>query len=153
MFKKLANALLFRRNRAVGWGNKLIESIGSELAEGFLDILLRLMRLIFLIDDDFQKNIAAFSGKYLFKSKENDIMRTAIFENGKLTVGRKEIPDPNVTVIFKNAKALVDYLMTPKPDILASILKQDVKLKGNFNYLYKFAYMARHLQLKFSGGA
>lgn len=153
MFRKLANALLFRKNRAAGWGNTLIESIGSELAEGFLDVLLRLMRLIFLIDDEFQKNIAAFRGKYLFKSKNGDIMRTAVFENGKLTVGRKEIPDPSVTVIFKNARALVDYLMTPKPDILGSILKQDVKIKGNFNYLYKFAYMARHLQLKFSGGA
>ncbi len=34
--------------------------------------------------------------------------------------------------------------------ILDSLLKQDVIITGNLNYLFKFAYMAKHLQRMFT---
>jgi hypothetical protein len=46
---------------------------------------------------------------------------------------------------------LMGFLLSPKPDILGSMLRQDISIDGNLNYLYKFAYMAKHLQLKVTG--
>lgn len=46
----------------------------------------------------------------------------------------------------------MDFLLTPRPDIIGAVLRQDVCVDGNLNYLYKFAFMARRLQLKATGG-
>ena len=61
------------------------------------------------------------------------------------------IPDPDITILFKDGKALMGYLLSPKPDILGSILHQEVSLAGNLNYLYKFAFMSKRLQLMAEG--
>ncbi len=68
-------------------------------------------------------------------------------------MSKKAIDNTNVTVTFRNDKALMNYILSPKPDILGSILRQDVTIDGNFNYLYKFAYMAKRLQLMATGRA
>ena len=132
---------------------KLIRSIESEMAEDFLSLLLKLMGITFIFFKDFRKNITGFNGKYLFKSRDNGITVSAIFENGKMKV-QETIPfEPDITVIFKNAKTLRDFLLSPKQDILGSMLRQDITINGNLNYLYKFAYMAKHLQLMAMGKA
>lgn len=151
--EKLVNFLLFRNWRARQAGKKFIDGIESELAEGFLDLLLNFMRLIFFIDRDYRKNIKDFDGRYLFRSKDDRITVAAIFRNDKLNVKKSMIDNTNVTVTFKNARALMNYLLSPKPDILGSILRQDITINGNLNYLYKFAYMAKRLQLMALGRA
>jgi hypothetical protein len=45
----------------------------------------------------------------------------------------------------------MDYIFSPKPDILGSMLRQDVTLNGNMNYLFKFAFMAQRLRLMATG--
>jgi hypothetical protein len=121
------------------------------LAEDFLQLLLGLMSLVFMFDHDFRKNIQNFQGRYQFRSKDGCINVAALFEDGRLEVREELIQNPNITVLFKNGKALMDYLMTPKPDILGSMLRQEVSLDGNLNYLYKFAFMAKRLQLMAKG--
>jgi hypothetical protein len=123
------------------------ESLQSELAEGFLQVLLRLMRLVFFLSREFRKNIEGFRGRYVFRSKDNSILTSVLFEDGRMRVQDDIIDNPNVTIVFRNSKALMDYLLSPKPDILGSLLRQDVVVDGNFNYLYKFAFMAKRLQL------
>lgn len=152
MLESLLNRLFFRQMRADRIGKKFLENIGSGVAEDFLGLLLKLMGLILRLDKDFRRNIEGFYGKYFFKSRDNQITVSAVFENGELKVSESGVDDPHVVVIFRNAQALMGYLLSPKPDILGSILRQDVKIEGNFNYLYKFAYMAKHLQLMFAGG-
>ncbi len=76
-----------------------------------------------------------------------------MFRDNRLRVYDKAIANTDVTVTFKDARALMNYILSPKPDILGSILRQDVVIDGNFNYLYKFAYMAKHLQLMATGKA
>ena len=132
-------------------GKQFLSCIESEFAEEFLEQLLTLMSLVLYFDKDFRRNIQNFNGRYLFKSRDNRITVAAVFQNDKLNVYEKEIEDINVAVIFRNPKALMDYLLSPKPDILGSILRQDVTIDGNFNYLYKFAYMAKHIQLMVTG--
>ncbi|MGB5983843.1 MAG: hypothetical protein WBG37_00950, partial [Desulfobacterales bacterium] len=98
-------------------------------------------------------NIEDFNGRYLFRSRDNRITVGAVFQNETLKVKQKAIENTDVTVTFRNAKALMNYLLSPKPDILDSILSQDVTINGNLSYLYKFAYMAKHLQLMAMGRA
>ncbi len=123
------------------------ECMASEVAEEFLKVLLGLMAVVFVIDSDYRKHIENFHGRYLFKSKNGRIKVAAIFGGNHLEVREEAIPDPDVTILFKDYKALMNYLLTPKPDILGSMLRQEVTLEGNLNYLYKFAFMARRLQL------
>lgn len=54
-------------------------------------------------------------------------------------------------MIFKDGKALMDFLLAENPDILGAMLHQEVTPEGNLNYLYTFAYMARHLQRMATG--
>ena len=132
---------------------RFLENLGSEFAEEFLQLLLNLMSLMFFLNKDFRKNIKDFNARYLFKSKDSQITIAAIFKNNKMKVYEKEIDNTNVTVIFKNSKALMNFLLSPKPDILNSILKQEVTFDGNLNYLYKFIFMSRRLQSMVTGKA
>ncbi|MFC1895805.1 hypothetical protein ACFL0Q_03975 [Thermodesulfobacteriota bacterium] len=131
---------------------KYVESVKSEGAEEFLEMLLKSMKFVFAIDKDFRRNIENFNGRYLFCSKDRTITVAAIFKSGRLKVSEEEITDTNITVIFRNAKALMGFLLSPKPDILGSLLRQDVAVDGNLNYLYKFAFMAKRLHLRATGG-
>ncbi len=127
------------------------DCLTSEFAEDFLQLLLGLMSVVFMIDKDFRKNIEGFNGRYQFKSKDGNITVAALFEDGRLEVREDEIPNPDITVLFKDGKALMGYLLTPKPDILGSMLRQEVSIDGNLNYLYRFAFMAKRLQLMAAG--
>lgn len=131
--------------------NNFSKCLLSEFAEDFLQILLNLMSIVFLVDRDFRKNIEGFNGRYQFKSKDGSINVYALFADNRLEVHEGDLSDPDITIYFKDGKALMSYLLTPKPDILGSILHQEVSLDGNLNYLYKFAFMAKRLQLIASG--
>ena len=109
------------------------------------------MNNTFFLDKNFQRNIGDFNGRYLFRSQDRQITVAAVFKDNRLKVTEEEIGDTHMTVIFRNAKALMGFLLSPKPDILGSMLRQDISIDGNLNYLYKFAYMAKHLQLKVTG--
>ncbi len=130
---------------------KFVKSLESELAEEFLEILLELMKIIFLVDHDYRRNIRNFSARYLFRSRDGDITVAAVFSDDRMEVLEEEISRPDITVTFKDSKALMNYLLTPNPDVLGSMLRQEVILDGNLNYLYKFAFMAKRLQLMATG--
>jgi hypothetical protein len=119
----------------------------SKLTDGFLEVLLNMMGLAFLFDGKFRRNIEGFEGRYLFQSKDKTIAAGAIFSHGRMTVSKEAIEKPNITITFRDEKALMGFILAPKPDILGAVLRQDVVLEGNLNYLYKFAYMAKRLQL------
>ena len=119
----------------------------SKAADGFLEMLLNMMRLAFLFEGRFRRNIEGFQGRYSFRSKDGVIAAGAIFSQGRMAVSREAIDNPNITVTFRDEKSLMGFMLAPKPDILGAVLRQDVVLEGNLNYLYKFAYMAKRLQL------
>ena len=129
----------------------IFESFDSEITEEFLELLLNAMRIAYFFNKDFRKNIEGFEGRYLFKSRDGKITVAAVFEDSIMKVMEKEIGNTDITISFRSAKALRDFIFSPKPDILGSILRQDVVVDGNFNFMYKFAYMAKHLQLMVTG--
>lgn len=126
--------------------------LGSDLAEGFLQILLSLMSAVFFLSRDFRRNIEDFTGRYLFRDRDNRIETGVVFEGGRMHVQEGKLEHPNVTIVFRDSRALMSYLLSPKPDILGSLLRQDVMVEGNFNYLYKFAFMANRLKRMVTGG-
>lgn len=130
---------------------KFTDAIESETAEEVLQLLLNLMKAALAMVPEYRRNIKNFSGSYLFRSRDNTVTVSAIFAGGTMEVREQAIDSPNITVTFANGKALMRFLLTPKPDILGSMLRQEVVLDGNLNYLYKFAFMAKRLQLMASG--
>ncbi len=151
MLNKILNFIFFRVLRAKKAVHKFLECLQSEFAEEFLELILKLMSLFFLLNKDYRRNIRDFNARYLFRSKNHRITIAAIFKNNKMQVYEKEIDNTNITIIFKDQHALMKFLLSPKPDILGSILNQDVTFDGNLNYLSKFAYMAKRLQLMVAG--
>ena len=129
---------------------KLLKSIQSETSEEFLELLLKLMRLAFKVDKEFRRNIEGFKGKCQFRSIDNSVTVAAVFDGKELKVKEELLPDPNVSVIFKDGQSLMNYLLSDR-DILKLVLNNEVVLKGNTNYMLKFGFMANHLQLALTG--
>jgi hypothetical protein len=151
MLDKISNFLLFRGLRRKRAAKRFRDCLESEIAEDFLEFLLNFMSWALFLDKDYKRNIKDFNGRYLFKSKDNSVTVAAIFKNNRMRVKEKVIDNTNVAVIFRDQRALMKFLLSPRPDILGSILRQDVTFDGNLIYLSKFAYMARRLQLMVTG--
>jgi hypothetical protein len=128
---------------------KFRECVESEFADGFLAIILDLMALVVLVDQKYKRNVHSFNARYLFRTQDGKVAATALFHHDRMDVVPWEMSGarPNIVIRFRDAKALMGFLLARNPDILGAMLRQDVMLEGNLNYLYKFAYMARHLQL------
>ena len=130
----------------------LLLGLNPEIVEEFLELLLRVMSLVLWVDRDYRSNIRNFKGKYLFESKDQKITVCAIFKHSSffkcdyLDVSEGSLDDADITVTFKNAKALMNLLLSPKLDILGALLRNDVTLKGNINYIFKLGFMATQLQ-------
>jgi len=151
MLQKIINLVCLRKFRVKLLEKKFAKCLGDEFAEEFLKTLLKLMSLVFCLDQSFRRNIEGFTGRYLFKSKDSGIMVGVRFTGKKMTVQEKELKDANITVIFRDQQTLMRFLLAPAADILQALLNQDIYYEGNLNYLAKFAFMAKHLQLEVKG--
>ncbi|MBM3131447.1 MAG: hypothetical protein FJZ95_00205 [Chloroflexi bacterium] len=143
--------LIFRRWWRWRLKSRFRKCVESEAAEEFLELLLKLMSISFKIDKDFRRNIEGFNGRYQFKSRDNSVTVAAIFDGKELKVKEKLIPDPDISVIFKDGQSIMNYLLADNRDILKLVLNNEVVLNGNTNYIFKFGYMANHLQLALAG--
>lgn len=119
----------------------------SEAAEEFLQILLTLMQVTFLLNHEYRRNITNFAGRYQFKSADGQVTMAAVFRNGRMKVLEKAIENPNISITFRDGRTLLNFIISPRQDILGSMLRHDVRTNGNLNYLNKFGYMAKQLQL------
>lgn len=132
----------------------VIDNIETELMDDFLELLLEMMRLVFLINiKHYRVNIKDFKATYNFMSQDGRIAAAAVFAGNKMKMEKEKVPDddPNlkVTVVFKDGHALWKFLMSGTPDVFNSLLARELDYKGNLNYLLKFAYMSLHLKTMF----
>jgi len=139
----------WRRQRAE---RRLRKCLESRTARDSLGVILGLMRLAFKLDEDFRRNITGFEGVYQFRSPDNSIARAVIFDGKGMVIRKAVVPGANVELIFKDERALLNYLLGPERDIPKMLFDNEVVLKGNLNYMMKFGYMANHLQLALGGG-
>ena len=123
---------------------KLKGALEDVLTTALLEILLDGMSLAFVLLRGFRRNLAGFSGKYLFRTANDGVARGALFAS-RMQVLRGEFTDYDVAVTFKDSAALLRFLFSRDQDILDSLLANDVAVDGNVNFIYKFAFMARDL--------
>jgi len=137
-------------------GEQLLRTLESETAETFLEILLGFMWIKFKLDSDFHENITVenFRGSYKFRTRNRRGRQVKVlveFDHGEMEIREDIDAEATVTVTFENGRALRNFLLSPKPDILGCILRNEVVTSGNLNYLNKFAFMANHMMLEVTG--
>lgn len=138
--------MLFELMVKAGLGpRELSKQMCGDATDKFLDLLLKGMSMAFSLSSSYRNNIEDFKGKYLFRTKDNQVAESIIFEYGEMRVKDDAINDWDVCITFKNAAALRDFLFSKNQDILNSLLKNEVEVDGNQNYIYRFGFMARDL--------
>jgi hypothetical protein len=117
----------------------------------FLELLLKGMDFAFSVDSAFwlfrgyQQNIKDFRGRYVFNTRDDRVAASAVFQDGDMMVHEEALDHWDVKVTFENTQALRDFLFSRDQDIVNSLLKNEVEVDGNLNYIYKFGFMARDL--------
>lgn len=130
------------------------ESLENMWTEWFLKLFLCFFRLSFRLFPELRKNIEDFEAKYVFKTRDGAVRESAIFKRdgngGPVMMCEDEpVPDPDVTIVFKNADVLKRYLYSlADQDVLDLILRNDVHLEGNWNYVCKLLFMIRALRVR-----
>ena len=127
------------------FSKKLRRELIGKATDFFLELLLKGMDLAFCLSKGYRKNIKNFKGRYLFKTADNLVAAAATFENGSMDVHKDAIDNWDVVITFKDAAAFKDFIFSKNQDILDSLLKNEVEVDGNLNYIYKFGFMARDL--------
>ncbi len=121
------------------------KQLTGTLTDEFLGLLLRGMDLAFHLNKQYRKNIIDFNGRYLFTTGNGSVVASATFAGKNMKYHSKAITDWDIKVTFKNTEALLVFLFSKDQDILNSLLKNEVSVRGNLNLLYKFGFMARDL--------
>lgn len=127
--------------------NEFQENLNSQVAESFLTVLLNLMQLMLVVNRNYRNDIKKFNGKYQFMSKDGEIAIAVVFHNGRMEIIDKVIDDFNIKIIFRDDKTLLNFLVSQEQDILESILCHDLETEGNLNYLFRFGFLVKRLQL------
>ena len=148
MFKRLVDVLRFRP-LLIRWLAWRMRRLSSSATNKLLLVLLKAMQLAFIIYPDFRQNIVDFRATYVLRSRDGAIHRVAEFRDSRLELAEQTSGQVNASLTFKNSKALADFLFSERPDLLGAMLRQEVTPEGNLNYLYRLAYMANHLRLRF----
>ena len=138
---------------------KFVNQVQEEVTEEFLKILLQLLRFCCYLDEYLRRSIENFNGKIEFRSENKGIRVVAEFRDGYLHPGELKpdeqlTPPANASVVFKNPEAVKNFLLPPgglqgRRDVLRSLLNNEIRLEGNFNYIYRFGFLATHLQRHF----
>jgi hypothetical protein len=123
----------------------LRDALEGKLTDKGVELLFYAMDVAFLLLGSYRRHLRGFTGSYVLRTADNKVAASALFANQKMTVRRDTIPSPTVVITFKTAQALRRFLSAKEPDILDSLLTNDVEVEGNLNYVYKFCFMARDL--------
>lgn len=132
-------------------GKQLIDCIEGNVIDNVLDLLLKLMGLMFQLDHDYRRNIENFQATYVFTDFSGNFYTAVEFNNGKMKVTNQKVTNPTFKLIFRDTNALISVLFQGATDILNAMLNQEVDFEGNINYMSKFGYMALHPVLELTG--
>ncbi len=124
---------------------ELIENLVGAATDDFLEVLLAGLDVAFALSKGYRRNIKGFTGRYLFRTAGDKVQTSVIFADGDMTRDEGSIDDWDTRVTFKDPAALRRFLFAKDPDILDSLLANDVDVDGNLNYIYKFGFMVRDL--------
>ncbi len=148
--KKTADAVRRALSGLLYWWarRRLLRCIEAELIDEFLELLLKVIGFALRYDPEYRRNVEGFRGSYVFRSEDDRIVVSAVFADGRLEVHENAVPNPNITVIFKDGGALCRFLLSKNPDVFAFVLRNELNYEGNLNYVLRFGYLARRLKLE-----
>lgn len=147
----------------------LLDSLENKAAETVLKALLWLMQARIVIDDNlgfkpFRQNLLNFpplDGSYrsyanfLFRTKpgvDESVSILVEFKDGEMDWEETDSQDAIATLEFKDGKVLLEYLgryvLFGDRDILTSMLRNEVTVTGNTNYIFKFLFMINSILLE-----
>jgi hypothetical protein len=139
--------------------DKFLNQVKEEVTEEFLIILLHFLRFCCYLDEYLRRSIKDFKGQIEFRSENKEIRVLAEFKDGylnpkELQPDEELIPPANASIVFKNPEAVKNFLLPPggsegRRDVLRALLNNEIRLEGNLNYIYRFGFLATHLQLHF----
>ena len=132
-------------------GQKFLKVIEGEVAETFLEVLLFFMKVKFMLDASYRRNIEDFKGRYQFRSRDGEVAVLVEFDSGRMDIKETLADEVDVACVFKDGRSLMNLLLSRDRDILRGLLNNEIMLTGNLNYMYKFGFMANHLQLELTG--
>ena len=125
--------------------NEQKRKVLQEVAQEYPWFLLWGMDWAFVLLPDFRKNLGDFDGRYVLQTEKGDFAASLIFQNGNMARQKKALNEWDVKITFMNAGDLRAFLFSEDQDMVNSILENKVSIDGNYNYLYKFGFMARTL--------
>ena len=140
MLEEWLNTLKMLRAQVIG-----------DTTDKFLELLLKGMDFAFTMDSAFwlfrgyQQNIKDFSGRYVFNTRDGSVAASAVFKGGDMMVHDEALDHWDVKITFANAEALRHLLFSRNPDVVRSLLHNEIEIDGNQNYIYKFVFMTRDL--------
>jgi hypothetical protein len=145
LFSKTALALSGIGFRA--WLSRTYRShLREEAADSLLEYALRALTVIIEKNPRLRTNATDIDAVYHF-SVERARRDISLHLDRRGARVRRGVPDnPDVSIGFRDSVSVLSFLLAPKPDILRSLLNQDITVDGNVNYLLKFAYLANKLK-------
>jgi len=126
----------------------LKNELNVTLTDGFLEALLRGMELSFALSGSYRRNIKDFKAVFVFRTRDDRVGATAVFNNGRLTVESKPRPVFDTRISFRDAGGLRNSLLAGDENLLETMLSDPVDAEGNLSNLYRFGYLAKELTLQ-----
>jgi hypothetical protein len=131
-------------------GKRTTEEVGEE----FLELLVNALGAARFFDPVLEKSMKGFDGRIQLKNEDNEIRVLAEFKDNGLKAKelkpKEELkPSADATIVFKDYRALMNFLLPEggRRDVLKSLLNNEVRLEGNLNFIYRFGFLANHVQL------
>ena len=121
-----------------------LERLKDAATDDFVRIMLYGMELAFIISPAYRKSIKNFKGICAFKTEDGRVHVSALFNKGRMRVRDIAEPKANVTVVFRDTRALWSLLETQ--DLLNSLLENSLDVYGNANAMYRFVFVVRELR-------
>ncbi len=130
---------------------RIAAAVSPESLGELLEALLQGLGFLMSVHPALKDEVRALKAGYRLTTRDRRMSVTARFSAGTLNASRADARPANVTLIFKNTAALIRIAAAPKPDLLGSMLRQEVAFDGNLNYLLKLAYFLRRVAFILQG--
>jgi hypothetical protein len=126
---------------------KAADAVVDPIVDQALEILLAYMKHKIDTDKEYAKLVAGFNGVVVVRTgiKGERIAASAIFADGKMCVDKEEAKPWDVRVTFADHHALLKFAKSGGGDVLDLALENSAQVQGNYNYFYRFGFLAREL--------
>jgi hypothetical protein len=126
----------------------IAEGAGDDLTDFFLEFLLHGLSLAFVLSPEYREEIRDYRATLQFRAGSGNkagVDTVVRFDRGHMHVNPPGGLRPDTVVDFKNAKALRSFLLSKDQDVIASLLNDEVVVRGNLNHVNKFGALAASL--------